>query len=149
MKAPTLEEAIRFAAARHEGQTLKNGDPFILHPLFVMSDKTLTTYEERVTAVLHDVVEDCGVTFDELRALGYGEEIIEALDCLTKRQGETYEDFIERIRTGCALARKVKLADLRHNSDLSRLPRITERDLARHERYARATRVLEEVVGTA
>ncbi len=97
----------------------------------------------KIVAVLHDVVEDCdGWTFERLRSEGFGEEIIAALDCVTKREGESYEDFI-----GCSVsndvAREVKIADLEDNMDIRRLDRLTERDLERLTKYHRAwTRLL-------
>lgn len=144
MASPTLEDAIAFAAQCHEGEVLKNGTHFILHPLTVMLDASLQTVEERMVAVLHDVVEDCDVSFDDLRAAGYPGQVVEALTYLTKGKEETYEDFIGRICAGPALARAVKLADLRHNMDLSRIPNVTQRDLDRQERYVRAKAALEE-----
>lgn len=143
-REPTLEETIRFAATQHEGQVLKNGTPFILHPLHVMSDSALKTYEERVVAVLHDVIEDCGVAPDQLRAMGYSEEVVDALAFMTKFPDDDYEQYIRRIAAGPALARRVKLADLRHNSDLTRIPNVQQKDLDRQARYLRAMEVLEK-----
>lgn len=142
-REPTLEEAIRFAADKHEGQVLKNGSPFIMHPLRVMGDPALTTKAERLVAVLHDVIEDCGVAPDQLRALGYSEEVVEAIAFMTKFPDDSYEQYIARIAVGPPLARKVKLADLRHNMDSSRIPNFgSQKDLDRQARYERAYKVL-------
>ena len=145
-REPALEEAIRFAASRHEGQVLKNGTPFIMHPLHVMGDPALTTDQERLVAVLHDVIEDCGVTPDELRELGYSQEVVDAIAFMTKLPGDSYEQYAARLAAGPALARKVKLADLRHNMDTARIPNFgSERDLERQACYERAYEVLSAV----
>jgi (p)ppGpp synthase/HD superfamily hydrolase len=138
---PALEDAIKLAAALHKGQTDKAGAPYILHPLRVML--RLATEEERITAVLHDVVEDCGVTLGQLRDLGYGDAVVEALDFLSRRPEEDrYDAFIRRIQAGPDLARKVKLADLADNMDLSRIAEPTARDHQRVQKYRRAAAML-------
>src|SRR5690242_9612910 len=91
---PTLQDAIALAVEAHAGQTERSGQPYIVHPLRVMF--RVESELERIVAVLHDVVEDTGRTFEDLRRLGYSEEIIQALDCVTKREGEPYDQFIER-----------------------------------------------------
>ncbi len=140
---PTLETTIELAVHLHKGQKDKAGAPYILHPLRVM----LSMQDEaaRIVAVLHDTIEDCGITIDDLRSLGYSEQVLEALDYLTKRREEEddYDAFIERIRSGPPIARAVKLADLRDNSDISRIVEPTEWDFKRLEKYKRAIRRLE------
>ncbi|MBK7895300.1 MAG: HD domain-containing protein [Candidatus Promineifilaceae bacterium] len=136
----TLERAIAIAAAAHAGQTDKAGAPYILHPLRMML--TLQTEAERITAVLHDVIEDTPWTFEQLRAEGFGEEILAALETVTKREGEDYEAFVQRSAQN-PIGRKVKLADLRDNSDISRISSPTAKDYARLEKYKRAIAVLE------
>ena len=112
----TLERAIVIAAEAHAGMTDKAGAPYILHPLRMMMD--LTSAEDRIVAVLHDVCEDCpGWTFERLRGEGFSEEILAALDSVTKREGEPYEEFALRAAAN-PIGRRVKLADLRDNSDL-------------------------------
>ena len=91
---PTLADAIALAVEAHRGQMDKSGDSYILHPLRVMFGCETAT--ERIVAVLHDVVEDTGRSFDDLRAMGYSEEVLAALDCVTRRKGESYEKFVER-----------------------------------------------------
>ena len=135
----TLERAIALAAIAHEGQIDKAGAPYILHVLRVML--RLTTPEERMAAALHDVVEDCGWTLDRLRAEGFPEEVIAGIDAVTRRDSESYEEFVLRAKAH-PIGRRVKMADLEDNSDLTRLPRITERDQARLEKYRRAMEVL-------
>jgi (p)ppGpp synthase/HD superfamily hydrolase len=111
---PTLEDAIALAAGWHRGQRYPSltGEPYILHPLRVMLQ--LNSEEARIVAVLHDVLEDTACSMGELRRAGYSESVIEALDRLTRRDGEAYEAYIERI-TEDTLARQVKLADLTDN----------------------------------
>jgi (p)ppGpp synthase/HD superfamily hydrolase len=134
-----LEDAILLAVQAHRGQVDKVGQPYALHVLRVMF--RLESEQERVVAVLHDVIEDTGYTPGDLRKLGYPEEVLAALDCLTRRSTETYEQFIERAAAN-PLARRVKLADLEDNMDMRRLPAVTEKDRERLDRYIRAWRRL-------
>jgi (p)ppGpp synthase/HD superfamily hydrolase len=151
---PNLEDAIELALRAHRGQMDKAGQPYILHPLRVML--SLATEVERMVGVLHDVVEDtrekpCAedrITFEKLREWGYPEAVVEAIERLTKlpeEEGEAgYARFVERVK-GNALARRVKLADLADNLDVSRLePPLDERDLARVNRYLDALRTLND-----
>jgi (p)ppGpp synthase/HD superfamily hydrolase len=131
----TLERAIVIAAEAHAGVVDKAGQPYILHPLRVML--RLSTLEERIAAVLHDVLEDTGVTCEELRREGFSEGVIEALESVTKRAGEDYETFVRRAAAN-PVGRNVKLADLADNSDRSRLPNPTLEDEARFAKYERA-----------
>ncbi len=135
----TIERAIALAAKAHEGQVDKAGAPYILHPLRVML--RVKTIEERITAVLHDVVEDTSVTLDILRAEGFSEAVIEAIGAVTKRPGEDYSAFVLRAAAN-PIGRKVKLADLADNCDLSRIAEPTAKDYERIEKYKRA---LEEI----
>lgn len=141
VSAPTLEDAIALAVEAHRGQRDKAGQTYILHPLRVMM--RLETEPERMVAVLHDVVEDSPWTLERLRGLGYPEEVLGALDCLTKREGETYEAFIERLLPH-PLARRVKRADLEDNMDVRRLPAVTAKDAERLARYRAAWARLRE-----
>ena len=135
----TLERAIALAALAHEGQIDKAGAPYILHPLRVML--RLSTVDERIAGVLHDVMEDCGWTLDRLRAEGFSEAAIQGIDGVTRRSEETYEEFIARAATD-EVARAVKLADLDDNCDLSRLSQVTDRDLLRLKKYEKAISAL-------
>ncbi|MDD9268112.1 GTP pyrophosphokinase [Paenibacillus sp. GCM10023248] len=131
----TLTKAILLAAKAHDGQTDKGGNPYILHPIRLAS-KAVTT-EESIVAVLHDVVEDSDMTLFDLKNEGFSLNVIEALDCLTRRADETYESFILRIKRN-PLATKVKLLDLKDNCDTSRMPEMTDRDKARIDKYKKA-----------
>lgn len=135
----TLDVAIALACSVHAGQVDKSGKPYILHPLRLML--SFDDVDAQVVSVLHDVVEDSDTSLEDLRAVGVSERAIEAIDCLSKRPGEQYDDFIARIRPN-ELARKVKIADIRDNLDLTRLPVVTEKDLQRAAKYHRALAVL-------
>jgi (p)ppGpp synthase/HD superfamily hydrolase len=131
-----LERAIAIAVEAHAGQRDKAGAPYVLHPLRVML--SLKSDDERIVAVLHDVCEDCpGWTFERLRAEGFSERILTALNSVTKRDGEAYEDFVRRAADN-PIGRAVKLADMKDNCDLSRISSPTERDFARIEKYKKA-----------
>jgi len=136
----TLNRAIEIAVLAHTGQTDKAGEPYILHPLRVML--RMQTEEERITAVLHDVVEDSEWTLDGLKREGFSEAIINALDALTKRDGE---DRILAARRAARnpLARLVKLADNADNSDLSRIANPSPKDFERLDQYRLVRQILE------
>jgi (p)ppGpp synthase/HD superfamily hydrolase len=140
----TLEHAIAIAVKAHKGQRDKGGAPYILHPLRMMLP--LETEAERITAVLHDVVEDCeGWSFKKLHDEGFSEEIIMALKSVTKRNGETYEEFIRRSATN-PIGVRVKLADLNDNCDLSRIASPTKRDHKRISKYRQAIALIETLL---
>ena len=135
----TLERAIEIAATAHAGQVDKAGQPYILHPLRVML--RVTTREEQIAAVLHDVVEDTTVNLDELKSEGFSDEVLHAVDALTKRDGESRLAAASRAAAD-SIARVVKLADNAENMDLSRIEKPTERDFARLEEYKLVRAVL-------
>jgi (p)ppGpp synthase/HD superfamily hydrolase len=132
---PTFDDAMSLAVRVHAGQVDRAGHPYILHVLRVVCrvyDRTA-----QLTAVLHDVVEDTPVTLEELRLMGYPEAVVAAVDCLTRRDGESYEDYIERLSAN-PLAVRVKLSDLEDHMDLRRSGELTADDLDRLARYQRA-----------
>lgn len=131
----TIERAIALAAKAHEGQVDKAGAPYIYHPVRVML--RVKTTEERIAAVLHDVIEDTSVTLEMIRAEGFSEAVINAIGALTKRPGEDYSTFVRRAASN-PIGRIVKLADLADNSDLSRIATPTAKDYERIEKYKRA-----------
>jgi (p)ppGpp synthase/HD superfamily hydrolase len=143
----TLERAIALAATVHSGQRDKAGAPYILHPLRVMLK--MKTLETQMAAVLHDVVEDCGVTPALLAHEGFPASVIEAVGALTKRiidgTAEPYEEFIRRAAQN-PIARLVKLADLEDNMDLSRIAQPTEKDHRRVQKYEAAKLVIEDAI---
>ena len=113
-----LEQAISIALKAHLGQFDKGGKVYILHPIRLMMKFSDIT--EQIVAVLHDVIEDGNISFMYLKNKGFSDDIIQALDCLTKREDETYEDFILRVSTN-KLATKIKIEDIKDNMDLTRL----------------------------
>ena len=135
----TLDDAIALAVSAHRGQTRPDGTPYILHPLRVML--SLSDERDRIAAVLHDVVEDSPITLADLRAAGFDEEVVATVDALTRREGEAYDDFVERAGAD-PRARRIKLADLADNLDVRTLPDLGPRDVARLARYHRAWRRL-------
>jgi len=135
----TLERAIEIAARAHAGQVDKAGAPYVLHPIRVML--RVRSPIERMVAVLHDVVEDTDVTIAELEREGFPEEVIAAVEALTRRSSETYEEFVARAAQH-PIAKRVKCADLDDNLDPARIANPTERDSERTERYRRAKEFL-------
>ena len=149
-----LEKAIKIAVEAHTGQVDKGGNPYILHPIRVML--SLDSEEERIVGVLHDVVEDCeGWTLERLKEQGCSDEIIEALQSVSKTPKEEaeyrslpedkklghYLEFIQRAKAN-KIGRNVKAADIRDNLDISRIDDITNNDIQRLKRYSKALRLL-------
>ena len=140
---PLTKKALRICFEAHKEQTDKTGMPYVFHPFHVaeqMPDEACT-----VTALLHDVVEDTALTLEQLAQEGFGEGVMHALRLLTHDPSVPYMEYVRRIGTD-PIARTVKLADLRHNSDLSRFDHPTVLDRQRREKYLAAIRLLEEEV---
>ena len=140
---PLTKKAIKLAYFAHHGQVDKAGLPYISHPLHLaeqMPDEMTT-----VVALLHDVVEDTTLTLEDLERGGFPPQAIHAIRLLTHERGVAYEEYIEKIAED-PIARTVKLADLKHNSDLSRLDVVSEKDRARVEKYARAIKFISEKI---
>ena len=136
-----LSRALQIAVSAHEGQVDRAGKPYILHPLAVAA--SMDTEAGFITALLHDVLEDSDYTAKDLCRAGFPVFIVEALCLLTHDKDEPYMDYIRKIKDN-NLARAVKLADLAHNSDLSRLSVVTDKDLERAEKYKKAIQLLAE-----
>ena len=135
-----LERAIQIAVEAHAGAKDKGGKPYILHPINVMM--RLETEEEQIVAILHDVVEDTDWTFEALSEEGFPRNIIEALRTITKHsQDEDYEEFIKRSLNN-EIGRKVKIADLKENLDITRIGELEKKDVKRINKYKRALEVL-------
>ena len=132
-------KAHNIAKMAHFGQVDRAGVDYIKHPEAVAS--FVKTDEEKAVAYLHDVIEDTPLTLLDLEMFGLSKTIIEAVDILTKKKGQDYQSYLNLVKKN-ELARVVKLADLRHNSDLTRLPLITEKDLERNKKYSSAIRFL-------
>ena len=127
--------ALSIAKKAHKGQYDKAGVDYIEHPLFVAS--LVDTEEEKAVALLHDVLEDSPITAQELLSAGLPETVVSAVQVLTKKKGQDYQMYLELVKSN-SIARRVKLADLKHNSDLFRLATVTEKDLERLEKYKKA-----------
>lgn len=135
------KRAMKLCFAVHKDQTDKSGLPYVFHPFHLaeqMPDETTT-----VVALLHDVVEDTPCTLEGLAEMGYPQPVLEALKLLTHNPAVPYLDYVAELKDN-PIARQVKLADLRHNSDLTRLGRVDDAARQRVKKYAAAIRLLEE-----
>lgn len=134
MKGEMLNAMIMMAVNGHYNQFDKSGQPYILHPLKVMHYLKTTDEELQCIAIGHDLVEDTTTTYQDLRGAGISERVIAGIKALTKERGETYEEYKEKVKANPD-AIKVKLADLRHNSDIRRLKGVSEKDIKRVIKY--------------
>lgn len=134
--------AMKIAFEAHLGQKDKSGLPYIYHPIHLAEQMT----DEATTcaALLHDVLEDTAVTFEELKNAGFADEIIEALRLLTHDEEVPYMAYVTAIKSN-SIAKAVKLADLAHNSDLTRLDAVDEKAVQRAEKYRQAIAALQEI----
>ena len=130
--------ADRFAAEKHAGQKDKAGLPYVEHPRAVAA--RVESEEEKIVALLHDTVEDTDATIEEIREM-FGSTIADAVALLTHDDSVPYMEYVAKVKEN-PIARAVKLADLTHNMDLSRIPHVTERDLQRIEKYKKAYELL-------
>ena len=138
---PLTKKALKLCFEAHRNQTDKSGLPYVFHPFHLaeqMDDEIST-----VVALLHDVVEDTSYTMYDLKSMGFPPAAMEAIGLLTHQRSVPYQDYVAKIK-GNPIARKVKLADLRHNSDLTRLDQVDEKARERVKKYAAAIRLLEE-----
>lgn len=144
--AQELALAIKIAAEGHLNQKDKGGNPYILHPLKVMHYLKSDDFQLMAIAALHDVVEDTDVTAADLVLLGFSNRVKDAVVLLTKTPNQTPEEYFNRLAQNYDAVR-VKLADLRHNSDVRRLKGLTDKDLLRvrkyHDMYLRLTKMKE------
>ena len=134
------KKAMKFCFKAHKDQVDKSGMPYVFHPFHVaeqMTDEATT-----IVALLHDVVEDTDYTLEDIAAEGFGEEILEAVALMTHEDGVPYLDYVAKLKDN-PIARTVKLADLAHNSDLSRIGEIDEETKQRLEKYKKAKAILE------
>lgn len=136
-----LEKAIIIASNAHMGQFDKAGAPYILHPLRVMM--RMVTLKGKIVAVLHDVIEDTHVTLKDLFLEGFTDDVIFAIDCMTKCKGEPYNDYLDRVISD-KLASECKLEDMRDNSNIYRLNKVASKHLRMIAKYHKgALRILE------
>ena len=136
-----LELAKKTAAEKHNGQFDKGGNHYFTHPQAVAAQLQNTEY--KIAAYLHDVCEDTPTTFDDLLEMGFTMRIVNSIKLLTKSDDISYEEYLEKIKLD-ECARNVKMADIRHNMDISRIPCPTEKDFARIEKYKKALKFLEK-----
>ena len=131
--------ALSIAKKAHAGQVDKAGTDYIKHPIYVA--RQVTSNQEKAVALLHDVIEDSNVTANDLLAAGLPSEVVAAVQTLTKKKGQSYQEYLEKVKLN-NLARVVKLVDLKHNSDLSRLKSVTDTDFKRIKKYKNAIQYL-------
>ena len=136
---PLTKKALKLCFEAHKNQTDKTGLPYVFHP-FHLAEQMTDEYTT-VTALLHDVVEDTDYTLNDLKEMGYPDEVITALSLLTHDDGSEYMEYVKRLKNN-PIARAVKLADLKHNSDLSRYDTIDNRAVKRTARYKQAIEIL-------
>jgi (p)ppGpp synthase/HD superfamily hydrolase len=135
-KGELLGKVLLLATTAHAGQFDRGGNPYILHPLKVMHYLKSDDEELQCIALLHDVIEDTKTTWQDLRDIGCTDRIIDAVEALTKLPGQTYDEYKQGVFANTD-AMKVKLCDLRHNTDIRRLKGISEKDILRLEKYNR------------
>lgn len=143
----TIDKALQIAAKAHDGQKDRSGNPYILHPLRVMQN--VDGDDAQIVAILHDVVEDTDVTLHDLRQAGFNQAVIDGVAAMTHDDDkEPFADYVVRCKAN-AIGRQVKLADLRDNSQLSRLlmrPEEVQKDVARVQKYVLAYRFLTDEI---
>ena len=138
---PKTKIAMKLCFDAHKEQTDKSGLPYVFHPFHLaeqMQDEATT-----IVALLHDVAEDTDMTLEQISEFGFGEEVMSALVLMTHSDEVPYMDYVRAIKPN-PVARAVKLADLKHNSDLSRLDEVTPKALQRREKYLQAIALLED-----
>jgi (p)ppGpp synthase/HD superfamily hydrolase len=136
------KQALKLCFEAHRDQTDKSGMPYVFHPFHLAEQ--MDTEESTTVALLHDIVEDTDYTLEDLKAMGFPNNVIDALALMTHDPRVPYMEYVKAISEN-PLATKVKLADLRHNSDLSRLDSVDEKALSRVKKYAAAIELLESV----
>ena len=137
---PMTKVALKLCFEAHKDQIDKSGMPYVFHPFHLaeqMADENTT-----IVALLHDVVEDTEYTLDDLRKIGFNEDVLSAISLMTHADDVPYMEYVAQIKTNL-IAKAVKLADLKHNSDMSRLDRITQKDEERAKKYRQAIELLE------
>ena len=135
------KKALILCFEAHKEQIDKSGMPYVFHPFHLAEQ--MQDEESTIVALLHDVIEDTDYTLDDLRKMGFGDSVLAAINLMTHEDGVPYMDYVEQIKTN-PVAKTVKLADLRHNSDMTRLEVVTPRDQERAEKYLAAIKLLEK-----
>ena len=134
IKGEMLDKMLLLSTNAHHGQFDKGGNPYILHPIRVMSFLKTDDEELQCIALGHDVIEDTKVTYADLRESGMSQRVIDGIRALTKQPGQTLEEYKESVFSNVD-AMRVKLCDLRHNSDIRRLKGVTDKDIDRMSKY--------------
>ncbi|MBR5272187.1 MAG: HD domain-containing protein [Clostridia bacterium] len=138
---PNTKKALKLCFEAHKDQLDKSGIPYVFHPFHLAEQ--MTDEDTTIVALLHDVVEDTDYTFDDLAKMGFSESVIEALSLMTHGDDVPYMEYVAKLKNN-PIAKTVKLADLAHNSDVTRLDVVDEKALKRREKYAAAIRLLNE-----
>lgn len=133
--------ALKLCFEAHKNQTDKSGMPYVFHPFHLAEQ--MRDEETTIAALLHDVVEDTDYTIADLEKMGFPANVLEALELLTHNDDTPYMEYVAKIKHN-PIAKAVKLADLEHNSDLSRLDVVDEKALKRREKYRQAFCLLNE-----
>lgn len=133
------KKALKLCFEAHKNQLDKSGMPYVFHPFHLAEQ--MQSEETVVVALLHDLVEDSNYTLEDLKEMGFPKSVVDAIELMTHTSDKEYMDYIALIKNN-PIARTVKLADLKHNSDISRLDTVTEKDLKRVEKYAAAIELL-------
>lgn len=135
------KKALKLCFEAHKEQRDKSGLPYVFHPFHLAEQ--MQTEETTIVALLHDVAEDTDYTIEDIAQMGFDKSVTDALCLLTHDNATDYMDYVRAIKDN-PVAKAVKLADLRHNSDLTRLDVVDEKALARREKYLKAIKLLEE-----
>lgn len=138
---PLTKKALKLSFESHKAQLDKSGMPYVYHPFHLAEQ--MTTEETTIVALLHDVVEDAGVTYDDLRKMGFDKRVIDAIVLMTHDKAVPYLEYVTKIRQD-PIAKAVKRADLAHNSDLTRLDTVTDSDRRRALKYKMALAILSD-----
>ena len=135
------KKALKLCFDAHKNQVDKTGLPYVFHPFHLAEQ--MTDEISTVCALLHDVIEDTPYTLLDLKNMGFNDTVIEVLTLLTHNENVPYFDYVKKIKNN-EIAKKVKIADLKHNSDVSRLNEVDEWTIKRNQKYAEALRILTE-----
>lgn len=138
---PITKKALKLCFEAHKEQVDKSGMPYVFHPFHLAEQ--MKTEETTVVALLHDLVEDTDYTIEDLMSMGFSKSITDAIALMTHANDVEYMDYVREIKNN-PIAKAVKLADLKHNSDLTRLDAADEKALSRREKYLKAIKLLEE-----
>ena len=133
------KKAIKLMFEKHKDQVDKSGMPYVFHPFHLAEQ--MDDEETTITALLHDIVEDTDTTFDDLRKLGFSDNVINALKLMTHDKNIDYFEYVKNISKN-PIARKVKIKDLEHNMDTSRLDEVTDKDIERVKKYKKCHKYL-------